>query len=74
MRKDKDILLQQRDQAKEDLIGCHRQLNLLQVRFQEHQKKNQVELGLLESIKEKEVLFTLFVYKLYSPIIFYYKV
>lgn len=53
MKQDLDIVLEQRDQAKDDLMGCHKQLDLLQARVNEHEKKS----SKLDLVKEKEVFF-----------------
>lgn len=51
MRLDLDIVLGQRDQAKDDLMGCHKQLDLLQARVDEHERKS----SKFDLVKEKEV-------------------
>ena len=50
-RLDLDIVLGQRDQAKDDLMGCHKQLDLLQARVDEHERKS----SKYDLVQEKQV-------------------
>ena len=40
LQQDKKILMSQRDQAKQDLMACHKQLDLLKLRVDEQDKRS----------------------------------
>lgn len=56
--KDKDILIKQRNQAKEDLITCHKQLDMLSLRVNEQSESKQdlEEVGSVTGDKEINML------------------